>query len=579
MAVAKVLRLDEYRNRRDHRLGLARAFSRTCTTRAALFEHLQEVAGLTGADRVGVVWIDEFSPEIVHPDQVLDLLADNPRRRFSAEPLHRAWELGIPGTYDRPREPELGSAATLAISLGSDGSRAWFLCAESMRSRPELDRFVRDRVLFLAGEVSSIVLHRDLDTDGERPGVPGFAAWRTLGDLEGHEEDTERARIVARRFIVVRLGAMYVDEALAVADERRAEQVERARRELLREDVSTPGERDLAEDVLAAYESADLVALGTALVALGEEAERQDHTFGALDAYECAYAMAAASCDTHLAVDAARKAGRVLRRRAEWQESERWYAVALAIADVIGDRSLAARSLSGLGLVKRERGNLPAARERFGEALVVAEQGADTETLASIYHDLMGLEHLAGDLHQALRHGWKAVNTYVSEVGRLRCLTNLAGVLRDTGDCAAAEDAYTVVAHSSDEVYYRIYAYDGLAYVAALRGDRGAFNHWSARCDELGWERGPLSAKAEILYYRGRSLELLGSGEAAREWLERAVAFADEHGFARTLFSAENALRSLAVESRTHFDGAPVTPQHVREGLRTMRAELTGVGA
>jgi tetratricopeptide (TPR) repeat protein len=578
MAVAKVLRLDEYRDRRDHRLGLALALSNTDAMRAALFEHLREVAYLTGADRVAAVWVDEFSPDVVHPDAVLDLLSDRPRRRFSADPLHKAWEYGIPGTYDQTRDDE-SAASTLAIALGSDGTRAWFLCAESVVTRPELHPFIRDRVLFLAGEASSIVLHRDLDADGRAPTGGRFPAWRTLADLEGHESDAERARVVARRFVVLRLGAMFVDEGLVVSDERRAEQVRRARRELAREGSDADRDRDVLESVLSAYEDGDLATLGSALVTLGDSAERSDHHLGALDAYECGYALGAAIADATLAIESARRAGRVLRRRASWRDADRWYETAFEIASAAEDRASVARSLAGLGLVRRELGNLPAARELFVEALDVAETSDDAETLASIHHDLMGLEHLADDLDQALRHGWKAVNTYASEVGRTRCLAGLAGVLRDAGDCDAAQDAYTVVAHTSDEIYYRLYAYDGLAYIAALRGDRATFELQASRCDRLGWEDGPRSVKAEILYFRGISLQLLGNDGQARDWLERAVAFADEHNFNRILFKAEAALRALETDAVVVGPDTTNTPPDVRAGLRAMRAELASAGA
>jgi tetratricopeptide (TPR) repeat protein len=231
--------------------------------------------------------------------------------------------------------------------------------------------------------------------------------------------------------------------------------------------------------------------------------------------------------------------------------------------------------------VRRELGNLPAARELFVEALDVAETSDDAETLASIHHDLMGLEHLAGDLDQALRHGWKAVNTYVSDVGRTRCIASMAGVLRDLGDWSAAEDAYTVVAHDSDDVYYRVYAYDALAHVAALRGDHATFDARAAQCDALDWENGPHSAKAEILYYRGLSFKLLGRFEVARNWLERAVAFAEEHDFHWVFFEAEATLYGLSadvgVTTETVVPDVPeVTraPPEVREGLRAMREEL-----
>ena len=281
------------------------------------------------------------------------------------------------------------------------------------------------------------------------------------------------------------------------------------------------------------------------MIALGESAERADHHHGAREAYETAYAMGAGVGDGALAIEAARKIGRVLRRRARWQAADDWYAIALDISRSVGNGELAARSLAGLGLVKREIGNLPAARARFEEALEEATAAGAHEALASVHHDLMGLEHLAGDLDQALGHGWTAVRTYESSVGRTRCLAGLASVLRDLGDLSAAEDAYLVVANASDEHYYRIYAYDALAYLAAKRSDESAFHAWAARCDALDWENGPDAAKAEILLYRGLSYGLLGHGRASREWLRRALDFAEEHDFNRVYFQAESALAAL----------------------------------
>jgi tetratricopeptide (TPR) repeat protein len=580
MAVAKVLRLDEYRDRRVHRLTLARALSRTEPTRSAVFGHLAEVADLTGADRVAAIWIDEFGSGVVHPHMVLDLLSDRPRRGFPTEPLMRAWEAGIPGSYDEASVREAGSPSTLALALGSDGTRAWFLWAESVTGRPELDASIRDRLMFLAGEVSAVVLHRDLERTGEAEGRTGFAGWRLLKDLEGHESDRTRSHLVARRFIVVRLASMLVEEGLSLSDERRADQVRRARDELALEGGEDGQETPMLLAVLDAYQRGDLASLGGALVELGEAAERLDHHHGAREAYECCYEIGAATGDGRLAIDAARKIGRVLRRRAQWRGADHWYEVALDIARSTGNGEMAARALAGLGLVKREIGNFPAARERFEEALSEASGAGAIDAVASVHHDLMGLEQLAGDLESAMDHGWTAVNRYQSEVGRTRCLAGLAGVLRDLGDLEAAEDAYLVVAHTSDEHYYRIYAYDALAYIAARRCEPGAFRHWAARCDALDWESGPPAAKAEILLYRGLSYGLLRRPDEARAWLRRAVSFAEEHDFNRVLFQAETALEKLSRRAKQAAEvDATSAPCAVRDGLRAMRLEFAEVGS
>lgn len=72
-----------------------------------------------------------------------------------------------------------------------------------------------------------------------------------------------------------------------------------------------------------------------------------------------------------------------------------------------------------------------------------------------------------------------------------------------------------------------MYAWDALAYLAALRGDEAAFEDRAARCDALGWESGQRAAAAEILYYRGLSYRALGRLDEADEWLTRAIDFAE----------------------------------------------------
>ena len=195
-----------------------------------------------------------------------------------------------------------------------------------------------------------------------------------------------------------------------------------------------------------------------------------------------------------------------------------------------------------------------------------------------VRHALMTVEQLSGNLIESLRHGWVAVATYESEERRTRCMAGLAGTLVDYGDREAAEDAWEWVAQTSRDHYYLIYAHDALGHLAALRGDRHAFERRSERCDALQWEVTGGFAKAEILYYRGLSYRALGDVTAAEAWLRRAADFSEEHKYNRVLFRAEGALRSLGTDSQGDREGrateAPVAPTELREGLRTMRREL-----
>ena len=583
MHVTQVLRLDEYRDRRDARQQLAEALYGPDTSRLIVFQHLCEVARLTGSDRAAAVWIDEYRPDSVHAHVVMDALNDRPRRSFALEPLREAWEMGIPGAHDRPSVERSSPTSALAVSMGSDGMRAWFLVADSVTARPRLDVSVRDRVMFLAGECSGVLLHRDLDARldiaegrGERARFPG---WRVLEDLEGRELDSEGSQRIGRRFIVARLVRMLVDDEFATSQEQLVEQVRNARAELMQNGNCGAAEEALWLRVLDQIPAGDLVKLADDLLAWGEVVEAEGCQHGASELYACAYEVSVAAGAARSATDAARFRGRVLRRSADWRESRRWYGVANAVAQVSGFHDLAALALSGISLVEREVGNLPRARAVLQEALEIAQRSGDRDAIAGVHHNLLGLEQVAGNLEVALEHGWAALAAYEAEEARVRCMAGLGGALMDLGDLQSAEDAWTLVVHSTQDSYYLTYAHDALSHVAALKGDRTRFGFHVERCQELGWGVGSHTAKAEFLYYRGLSHRALGDRAEAEDWLERALDFAEEHRFNRIVFLAEAALEELRREMSDPAEATPTTPAAplvVREGLRAMRQALVG---
>ena len=579
MPAVSVLRLEEYRDRRSTRLRLADALHRADPRRHAVFNHLVEVSEFAGADRAAAVWVDEHGSGLVHPYVVVDHLNGRPRRMFAPEPLRGAWQLGVPSAYDFPAVGATATPATFAVALGSDGTRAWFLVADSIMPRPAVDADTRDRIMFLAGECAAVVLHRDLDisrgSDTDGVGGSRFAGWDVLEDLEGRESDQTESRRIAQRFVVARLVRMLIDDDLTVSRERTVEQVRRARAELA-DDIAAEGEFDLLSRTLSALEDERLEDLASTLVELGDASEAQGHTNGALEIYKCAYDIASAIGAARPAAEAQRLRGRLARRRADWKDARACFERAQEIAEVAELHDVAARSFVGQAGVNRETGNLPAARSDFGEALARAHKSGDRDAIAFVHHGLLGLEHNAGDLPRALEHGWVAVAMYQNDAERMRCLAGLAGVLMDYGDREAAEDAWSVVASSCDERYYQVFAHDALSHLAALRGDRREFAARAERCDALGWRSGFDSAKAQLLYYRGLSYRALGEIEVAETWLSEAVAFAEEHRYNQMLFKAEDALRSLG-ELRAPAPeppAPPAAPREVREGLRAMRRRL-----
>jgi tetratricopeptide (TPR) repeat protein len=583
MTKSNILRIEEYRDRRVQRLQLARSLYSVDPDRLALLRQIRGVAAVTGADRAAVVWVDEYGPGLVHPHVVLDLLADRPRRTFAIEPLRKAWDIGVPGTTDEVTYP---GPSTVAVALGSDGTRSWFLVAESLSIRARLDDDQRDRIMFAAGECAAIVLHADLDgllaaEQGQESAGRRFAGWPILQDLEGREENDSEGNWIGRRFIVARLARLLVDDGLTIPSERILKQVQHAREEALGDDCPAGPEVDIWVEILERLEAGQLDELAAALVSLGDLIEAEGHVHGALELYECAYEIAASTGAVIAAVDAARFAGRLSRRLAKWDDAFRWYDIARNVAEAAGQYGRVAVVLDGVANMQRERGNLPAAREALELALTHAEQSGEPDALGAMHHSFRALAQATGDYTLALSHGWKAVGTYVTPRERIRALAGLGGTLIEAGELALADDAWAVVAHQSDELYYRIYAHDARAHIAARLGDPAGFERYARACDGLDWRHGPALAKAEILYFRGLSYRWLGRMAEADRWLQEAIAFAEANGFGQIVFQAEEALDTLRTSAAREAGSATpelaeVADPEVREGLRALREEAVG---
>lgn len=571
MSTADVLQLDEYRDRRQQRLARTRVFAAPDPDRTALFGLMAEIAGLAGADRVGIVWVDEYGPDHAHPYFVLDYACSPPRQHFPSQPLSRAWEAGVPGALDET----YAAGSTFAVALGSDGARGWFVVADAFTRRARITDAARARIMFLVGECSAVVLHKDLGSGSSlMTGVGGSAFLR---DLDGKDDKPLARAMIERRFAVGRLGRLMVDEDLSVDQTERVETTRRLREELAAAGPLASEEGDPYHAALDAFERNDVGALSRAMLDIGVFAEAEDHVYGALQAYAVAFDLAGRLHDAGTAIDAARFSGRLLRRRAKWELADLWYQIALDVARLERMDAKTVLVMTGIAGVQRERGNLPGARATVDEAIELAGRSGSSESVAVARHTMMGILQVMGDFDDALRHGWTAYHTYAEgSSARTQCLTGIAALLKEMGDLEASEDAFVVVAHTARFHYYRVYAYDALSHIAALNGDEAEFDRRAAESDALGWDSGPPAAKAEILLYRGLSLRALGRLEEAEAWLERALDFASTHKFNSSLFRAENALNELRAGkvAETEEAAADAEPafEDVREGLREMRA-------
>jgi tetratricopeptide (TPR) repeat protein len=436
-----------------------------------------------------------------------------------------------------------------------------------------------------------VLLHRDLPAGTRGRPRQRFAGWPVLRDIEGREDDEATNRRIGGRFLVARqLRAIY-DDDFAVDPAAFVQQLDAVGRELTRIPQDDP-ERPLWDDVLRALDRADWRSLAAATLALAGHVEGQGNLHGARELYALANGIAAAAGAPTEAMESARLLGRLLRRKGEWDEAIRWYEGARAAARVEGDRTTEAVVLDGLASTVRDKGNLPGARTLLHEGLTAAKESGSDWAIASIHHTLMSVERLSGRLPQAVAHGWRAVTLFPQEEKRYFALVSLARCFVEMHELDAAEDSYTIVLERVDRPDFRFAAFEMLAHISALRGDRERFEERLARVEGAGWrERASTPVHAQILQYHGLSWRALGDREAARVWLTRARDYAQEHGVNQVYFECDQAISELENAGPTPvsapFDAteaAPLDPvlapadlAEIRVGVGALRRELAPV--
>lgn len=598
MELSSIVHLGSYRSRKDSRLRRTLALHGHDAEKSLVLHQLWRALFLVGGDRAGVVWLDEYGPGVPHAFALLDLASDRPRRFFASAPFTSAWEGGVPGLLDLPDAEEIagpdrkGIRSVCAVSLGSDGPRSWFMYVDSLTPRPALSPDLAGEVMFIAGECASILLHRDLDekkaTDVPLPFSRArsdrFAGWPILEDLERLQGDEAANDRIANRFLVARVVRGLMDEDLVVDSTSLAYQLKGVREELEFRGP-TESERKVWDRVLGAIEILDLDGLLAATLDWGGVVEGMGHLGGAREIHGMAYDLAVALGASGPAVDAARFMGRVSRKLTRWDDAIRWYGVAKAVAEEAGNNAKLALVLAGMANAHRDRGNLPRARELLGQVMTLALDEGDRHAQAIAHHDLMTVEKLAGNLTAAVLHGWQAASLYESREGSLKAFFDLAGVLRESGEMSAAWDAYSVVAAQVESFDYRLLSLDGMAHIAALRGQEERYEALRARVEELNWREASPVAKAQVLLYRGLSCRALGRTSEARTWLGQALSFAERHNLSQLIFSAEAALGEISSSTvaPTAGDAFPSLDSgtgvlEVRQGLQRMREAVAGAG-
>lgn len=290
--------------------------------------------------------------------------------------------------------------------------------------------------------------------------------------------------------------------------------------------------------------------------------------------------------------------GRIARKMAFYEESEAWLKWAHYVARSSGKWEVATLSLSGLGNLHRQRGNLPRAR-RFHEATRRMARLKNLRTLeGDALYELAGMAFDFGDALLGMEYAQLALEAYGPGHGQLIILAHdIAWFWMDGfGDFQNAAHVFTSLREYVWEPARRILLTAHLARAAAgagwkdtfelmwlecwtlmsqhsgQDGHAGALTQLALGAGTLGdWERAHLAAtEASRLARKRKEGEMLVLAESILQAVANGIIADDavEHIFKDRARQVESSLQQAALEVATSLsyamrarrDGAPQSP-------------------
>jgi tetratricopeptide (TPR) repeat protein len=283
--------------------------------------------------------------------------------------------------------------------------------------------------------------------------------------------------------------------------------------------------------------------------------------------------VARASARTRLLATA--HLGRVNRQLGDLDTAVDCYQTVTDDAGRAGDGSVAAHGFIGLGNVAHARGNRPAQKNFFEQALNLAVLGSPVEL--SAHQGLMIAANALGEWPDALLHGWRAHDLAPSGSDvQLEILANLAVTAFEAGFYQAALSGYEFVLERTLVTRIRLPGLSVAMRAAARIGSRLKF----ARLEKLG--RVELNAAqpldvARFLLYTGESWQHLQDYPRAEHSLREAGRLAEQYGFHEFSIRAEQLL-AANTKASARAERESVTPfdsERMRHGISRLEALAT----
>ncbi|MFI5232365.1 MAG: hypothetical protein ACHQSE_07625 [Gemmatimonadales bacterium] len=263
----------------------------------------------------------------------------------------------------------------------------------------------------------------------------------------------------------------------------------------------------------------------------------------AADVYATIARLGEEDFDGDLLVDSFLRLAYCQRNMGVLADAEASYATAFKIAKRQKDTARALRSQIGTAVVVMTRGNLPKAEEMLAAVVEESERTDCVEVRANAYHSHSVVAQRRGELGRAVCLAYRAMKCSVLPNERDAILGDIGAyfVLMQRFD--AARDALMILEATSPTESVRLNANVNMVALAARSGDKGLFDNTRERLAHT-----TLAPEIHVNYLieSARGLRRFGDSEAARPLLEEARTLAEECGFSRSVFEAEEMLAERA---------------------------------
>jgi len=394
--------------------------------------------------------------------------------------------------------------------------------------------------------------------------------------LASREEDDPQWRSASAGVVVLRLvDAWANDGPAALAADNWA--VPNVRSAIAAVDRGTPI-RSLLGRVVDAIEQegAPIRNVMTRLMAYGQALEFDAHWTLAGDVYDTVLGHIDPIEDPDTAVTAQLSRGRCLVNLGELADGA-------AAVDIAGDVATASNNLDGVlrsrifrAKIAKQRGNYPEAEAILDETIHRAADAGMEDVHSRALHERSNLAHNREHYELAIQIAYQALHRSQSNRERDRILSDIALSFLELGVYSAARDAYLVLSATAQEQFVRWSSTLNLLEIASLTGAETLFELYRR---QLANETLPPLMAAAFQLSTGMAYRRFEKFDKAQAYLERALTMAEERGFNRYVFEAEEALKNLRVATTPPRVPATLSldTREVASAMEQLREDLADV--